>query len=211
MPTEFCGPGDSAMSTIITEPMEAEAPTIPRLLTVADVAVLPDLLPSGQVKYELEEGRLIIMAPPGDVHGAAQLKLGFQLMQLGELKGHGKARTETSVVLSRNPDTVFVPDALFVASRSLPIRLSPEGYLETKPDIVVEVMSKNDSSQGLHRKAQKYLAAGVRLVWILDPQTRTVTVLAPVAEPVQLHETDTLTAGEIIPAFSVRVGELFAV
>lgn len=206
-----CGPGDDAMSTMIIESAETEATTGPRLLTVADVAVMPDLLPSGQVKYELEDGRLIIMSPPGDIHGAAQSKVGFHLIQWGELKGHGKARTETSIVISRDPDTVFVPDALFVASRSFPIRLSPEGYLETMPDIVVEVKSKNDSLRGLYHKGEKYLAAGIRVVWILDPQAKTIAVLAAGAQPVELRETDSLTAGEIIPGFSVCVGDLFVV
>jgi Uma2 family endonuclease len=196
------------MSTVIATP---EFDTVLRLLTVADVAVMPDELPSGPVKYELEEGRLIIVAPPGDIHGAAQLKVGSELLRLGELKGHGKARTETSIVVSRDPDTVFVPDAVFIATRSLPVRTSPEGYLETMPEIVVEVRSKNDSLRGLHRKAEKYLAAGVQIVWILDPQTKTVAVLAKGANSVELREADTLTAGEFIPAFSVRVADLFVV
>jgi Uma2 family endonuclease len=194
------------MSTVIAEP---EAKTSKRLLTVADVAVMPDELPSGPVKYELEDGMLIIMAPPGDIHGASQSNIGFQLKLLGELRGHGKARTETTVVVSRNPDTVFVPDALFVATRSLPIRTTTEGYLETVPEIVVEVRSKNESLRGLRQKAEKYLAVGVQLVWILDPQTKTLAVLAPNAAPVELRESDTLTAGEFIPEFGVRVGDLF--
>jgi Uma2 family endonuclease len=196
------------MTTSIAEP---DIEPAERLLTVADLAVLPDELPSGPVKYELEGGKLIVMAPPGDIHGAAQLKAAFQLMLLGENTGHGKARTEVGVVMSRNPDTVLVPDAVFIANRSLPIRTSPEGYLETPPDIAVEVRSKNDSLRGLHRKAEKYLHAGVRVVWILDPGTKTITVFAKDAAPVQLGETGTLTAGEIIPGFSVRVAELFVV
>jgi Uma2 family endonuclease len=196
------------MTTVIAEPA---AGTDVRLLTVADLAVLPDELPSGPVKYELEDGRLIIMAPPGDVHGAAQSNVTFQLKLLGELKGHGKARTEVAVIVGRNPDTVFVPDVAFIAARSLPIRTSVEGYHDAPPDIVVEVRSKNDSLKGLHRKGEKYLGAGVQIVWLLDPQSKTVTVLARDAAPVELREADTLTAGEIIPGFSVRVAELFVV
>lgn len=195
------------MSTMIAEP-DIDAGL--RRLTAADIAVLPDLLPSGQVKYELEDGRLIIMAPPGDVHGAAQSNVATFLKIQGEFKGHGKARTETSIVMSRNPDTVFVPDALFVATRSLPIRTSAEGYLETIPEIVVEVRSKNDSAEGLFRKGARYLAAGVQIVWILDPSTKTVTVQSAGKPRVDLREGDFLNAGEFIPGFNVRVRDLFA-
>lgn len=196
------------MSTAIADPDICKEL---RLLTVADVAVLPDELPSGPVEYELEDGILTIMAPPGDVHGAVQSNVVTYLKVQGEFEGHGKARTETSVILRRNPDTVFVPDALFVADRSLPIRTSAEGYLETIPEIVVEVRSKKDSHPGLHSKAEKYLAAGVQIVWILDPPTKTIAVLAKGADLFELRETDALTAGEFIPGFSVRVADLFVV
>lgn len=194
------------MATTITEP---DVDAGHRRLTAADVAALPELLPSGQVKYELEDGRLIVMAPPGDIHGAAQLKIGALLLHLGEFQGHGKARTETSIVTSRDPDTVLVPDALFVASRSLPIITSAEGYLETIPEIVVEVRGKNDSLQSMRRKGERYLAAGVQIVWILDPHVKAITVLTQGKPQVELPETAMLTAGEFIPGFSVRVGDLF--
>lgn len=194
------------MSTSIAEP---DVDVGHRRLTAADVAALPDLLPSGQVKYELEDGRLIVMAPPGDAHGAAQLKIGALLLHLGEFQGHGKARTETSIITSRDPDTVLVPNALFVASRSLPIRTSAEGYLETIPEIVVEVRGKNDSRLSIRRKGKRYLAAGFQMVWILDPHAKTVTVLRQGTPQAELPEAALLIAGEFIPGFSVCVGDLF--
>jgi Uma2 family endonuclease len=101
-------------------------------------------------------------------------------------------------------------DALFVTSASLPIRESPEGYLETIPELVVEVASKNDTPAYLQRKVDDYLAAGVTLVWVADLRRRTVTAHRPNAAPVVLGEDEVLTAEDIIPGFSASVRELLA-
>src|SRR5438552_148870 len=118
-------------------------PASRRLLTAADLAVLPTELPSGPVDYELDNGKLIIMAPSADDHGWVQLNIGSQLKVQGEFRGHGEAHGEIGVILWRNPDRIVGPDAVFIARRSLPVRRSPEGYLETMPDLVVEIRSKN--------------------------------------------------------------------
>ena len=116
-----------------------------RLLTIADVAALPSDLPSGAVRYELDDGRLIIMAPAGDFHGAYESNLVVDLKLQGERKGYGKARCgEVGIILGRGPDKLVGADALFICNARLPIKTSPEGYLETIPDLVAEVRSKND-------------------------------------------------------------------
>jgi Uma2 family endonuclease len=178
----------------------------PRLFTVADLAALPSELPSGSVLYELHHGRLITMPPPGDLHGAVEGNLVTALKVQGEYRGHGKARSgEVGIVLGRNPDHVFAADALFVSNALLPIRLSPEGYLETLPDLVVEVRSKNDTPAALQRKAADYLAAGVRVVWVADPFNRTVTEYRQGIPPKVYGEDDTLTIEDIIPGFQLSV------
>src|SRR4051812_2738945 len=83
-----------------------------RLLTVADLAALPSELPSGPVLYELDHGRLIILALPGDVHGAVESNVATALKLQGECRGLGKARCGgVGVILRRNPDRVVGADA----------------------------------------------------------------------------------------------------
>jgi len=177
-----------------------------RLFTVADLAALPSELPSGPVLWELDNGRLVAMPPPGDIHGAAESNLAAALKVQGEWKGLGKARSgEVGVILWRNPDRVVGADAVFVANASLPIRRSAEGYLETIPDLVVEVRSKNDTSPEVQRKVEDYLHAGVRLVWVADPQRGTVTAYRRDTPPQVFIEDDTLTAEDIIPGFALLV------
>jgi Uma2 family endonuclease len=182
-------------------------PSTPRLLTAADLAALPTHLPTGDVRYELHDGKLIVMAPPGDLHAVEQANIIQQLFQAQAL-GLGQVRGEVGVILRRNPDRVVGADAAFILNASLPVKRSPEGYLETLPEIIVEVRSKNDSWNELTDKAAEYLAAGSQIVWILDAADRSITILQPHATGTRLLESDTLTC-ELLPGFAVPVAQLF--
>jgi len=198
------------MTALATPP--TAIPPVQRLLTVADLAALPSELPSGTVRYELDDGRLVIMAPPGDIHGAVEANLAAELKYQGQKQGHGKARCgEVAVILRRNPDRVVGADAAFIASSSLPLRLSREGYLETMPDLIVEVRSKNDTQPEVERKVTEYLQAGVRVVWVADPAAQTVTAYRPGQAPQVLGLQDTLTVDDVIPGFKMAVCDVFVI
>jgi Uma2 family endonuclease len=194
----------------VATPVPPDVPPAERPLTVADVAALPSELPSGPVQYELHDGRLIIMPPAGDIHGAFESNVTTHLKLQGEWKGHGKVRSgDVGIILRRKPDKLFGADAVFVANDRLPIQTSPEGYLETIPDLVAEVRSKNDRPGEVADKVAAYLAAGVRLVWVLDPPTQTVTAHRPGQPPQVFAAGETLTADGVIPGFAVAVADLF--
>ena len=191
-------------------PLEVQVP--PRLLTAADLAVMPTELPSGNVDYELDNGRIVMMSPPADRHGEIQLRIGTELVVQGDKLGHGKSRTEASVVLWKGPDRVVVPDVLFISQASLPLRHSSEGYLETIPDLVIEIRSKNDSVPYLERKIADYLKAGVKQAWVVDPATRTIQIYRPEAEVQTFQHADVIAAQEfpLIPDFRLVLAEVFA-
>lgn len=175
----------------------------PRLLTAADLAAMPD----DGTRHELDNGRLVEMARPGGNHGRASSKIIIYLGMFGELPGHGKVCNESGVILRRNPDRVVGPDACFFANASLPLQMSPEGYFETIPDLVVEVRSKNDTLPEIEGKVGEYLAAGVKLVWVLDPIRSVAVVYEPGQQPRTLGPNDELTAGTIIPGFRLAVAD----
>ena len=95
-----------------------------------------------------------------------------------------------------------------MATASLPIVVSREGYLATTPDLVVEIRSRNDTLPELMAKAQDYLTAGVKIVWLVDPQSRSVWVYVGQSEPLRVEENEVLNAGEIIPGFQYKVSDL---
>jgi Uma2 family endonuclease len=196
------------MATVVeSEPLLQPAQ---RLFTAADLEALPTELPSGPIDYELDNGRLVfIMVPPGNIHGAAQSNIAAELKYQGDKKGHGKTRTEVGVVLWRNPDRVLTPDVLFIAKKSLPIKESPEGYLETIPELVVEIRSKNDSLPYVRRKVAHYLKAGVEIVWLVDPAAATVTIHTSQGDPVVQGEKYVIELPSLIPGFSMPVVDVF--
>jgi Uma2 family endonuclease len=148
------------------------------------------------------------MSPPGYVHCKVTLRIAAQLLAQGEQRGLGEAGDEVAIILRQNPDRVVGPDAVFIAKASCPPQLSPEGYLLTIPELVVEVRSKNDSQPEIDEKVRDYLAAGVVLVWVADPAARTVTAHRAGQPAVVFGPTDALTADPVIPGFSVPVAEL---
>jgi Uma2 family endonuclease len=180
-----------------------------RLFTAADLAAMPTHLPSGYVDFELHHGRLVAMSPPGAIHGSLQIRIGAALFNQGEMKGHGKAYTEVAVILEREPDHVVGADAAFIAKRSLPARESSEGYLETIPDIVVEIRSKNDTSAEIAEKVADYSKAGCVIAWIIEPDTTTVIEHRANCQPKTYRIADALSCDDVIPGFRFPLAELF--
>jgi Uma2 family endonuclease len=197
--------------------MSAVAPPIrtistQRPLTVADLAALPSELPSGPVAYELDNGRLVIKAPPGNEHGAVESNVTADLKVQGERRGLGKVRSgEVAVILWRNPDRVVGADIAFIANHNLPLQVSKEGYLETIPDLVVEVRSKNDSLPEIQEKVNDYITAGVRVVWVADPKERTVTAHRKNQPPQVFSENDMLKVEDLIPGLQLKLSDVFQI
>ena len=123
----------------------------------------------------------------------------------------GKARCgEVGVILQHHPDHVFGADAVFISNARLPLRRSPEGYLETIPELVVEVRSPGDRWRDIQKKITEYLQAGVLTVVVLDPGLNTAHVFSADDPPRTLGADDELILTGILEGFRVRVGRFFA-
>jgi len=109
--------------------------------------------------------------------------------------------------MERDPDTVFGPDVAFCSIARHPER--PEGYLEIPPDLVVEVLSPDDRRKKVREKIKDYVKGGVKLVWLVDPEVKTVTVYAGSLRGTELDEMETITGGEVLPEFTCKVAEFF--
>ncbi|HZZ28890.1 MAG TPA: Uma2 family endonuclease [Pirellulales bacterium] len=180
-----------------------------RLFTIADVSAMPRELPSGPVDYELDNGRIITMSPTGRIHGILQGRITAALISLADQQGLGQTMVEVGVILWRNPDRLVGPDVAFFSKGSFPLRESAEGYLETMPDLVFEVRSKNDSAADMQHKVADYLAAGVKQVFVVDGEAKTVA-RHTVGKPVEIiAEENTLHLGDIIPNFSLILRDFF--
>lgn len=177
-----------------------------RLLTAEEFAALPE---DGWVS-ELVRGRVVNMPPPGMGHGGMQAELAARLMGHVKPRGLGRVVVGSGVILERGPDTVRAPDVALFRSREGDDDRLPAGYAETMPDLAVEIVSPSDRRPAVRRKAESYLAAGIPLVWIVDPRARTVRVYAAGTEPRVVREGEVLDGGDVVPGFALAVAELFA-
>jgi Uma2 family endonuclease len=109
-----------------------------------------------------------------------------------------------------DPGRVRKPDVAFVSVARMPVETyEDEGFCTTAPDLVVEVVSPNDLASEVEGKRDEWLAAGVRAVWIVHPETRTVHTHTSAGGYTFLREADTLTAPDLLPGFAVPVADLF--
>lgn len=100
------------------------------------------------------------------------------------------------------------PDAMYYAPGAMPLWPLPAA-LETAPSIAVEVISPNEPAVRVETKVREYLEAGVRLVWVVYPETRSVHVYRPGGSAAYLGPEDTLTGEDVLPGFAVPVASLF--
>jgi Uma2 family endonuclease len=106
---------------------------------------------------------------------------------------------------------VRIPDVAFISWDRLPNRRVPsEPIPNVAPDLAVEVLSAGNTPGEMARKRQDYFAAGVHLVWQVDPRTRTVEVVTAHDQSTIRHETHILDGGTVLPGFTVPLQELFA-
>ena len=193
-------------------------PNVGRALTADELLAWPED-PAFPWRYELVEGRLVRMAPPGFEHGEVTQDLASALHAFSKAHKLGvvtAAETGFRLPLPGLGDTVFAPDIAFTSAARLvdqPARGSTgrRRYLRVAPDLAVEIASPDQHRPEMAEKARKYLAGGVRLVWIVWPSAREIDVWRggsdqPVAT---LSITDTLDGEDVLPGFSYRVADLF--
>jgi Uma2 family endonuclease len=168
--------------------------------------------PENQDKwFELVRGEIIELPPSMKRHGAVCGNSAGILSNYTFQQGKGYITTNDSgVILERDPDTVRGPDVALYEDAATFDELHPK-YGEVPPRLAVEVMSPNDRASFMTRKVMDYLRSGVALVWLLDPEARTLTVYRSDRGPRQLSEGDEVTEEDILPGFRCNVADFFRV
>ncbi len=106
---------------------------------------------------------------------------------------------------------VRIPDVAFFSWDRMPERRRPQEPIPTlAPDLAVEVLSPSNTTQEMRHKRDDYFAAGVRLVWEVDPHARTCCVYTAPTLVATLAEADTLDGGDVLPGFRLPLRDLFA-
>jgi Uma2 family endonuclease len=105
---------------------------------------------------------------------------------------------------------VRIPDVAFISWQRLSGRIPTEPIPTLAPDLAVEILSPSNTPGEMARKRQEYFAAGVQVVWQVDPNARTVEVYTTADQSTVFRETQTLTGGTALPGFVLPLHELFA-
>ena len=176
-----------------------------KLLAAEEFFLLPD--PGDGSQQELVRGEVITMPPPGGLHGVSCNKTGRRIGNFVEDNDRGTVTSnDTGFITERDPDSVRGPDISYWTKERL--KEVPVGYIEISPDMVIEVLSPSNTSKRIRVKLKEYFTRGVRLVWVIAPEDRTLTIYRTPDEGRVLHESATVTGEDVLPGFTCRVSDL---
>jgi Uma2 family endonuclease len=132
----------------------------------------------------------------------------------------GEVYSETTFILPDTYDSNWVsgsriPDVMFFAGDRVPNYKAAQPEYRKRPialvpDLVVEVVSPSDKLSEMDEKVDLYLADGVRLVIVADPQRRKVAVhRADRDQPLFLKGDMVLKGEDVLPGFEIAINKLF--
>jgi len=196
-----------ALHSVTIEAAAMAPPHEPSILgpwTVDDLERLPD----DDFRYEVWDGELTRMPPAGGRHNEVETDLAFALRAAAGSSGRVYTGDAGFRLMERRS---ISPDVAFVRRDRLPPPEQRIGFLPVLPDLAVEVRSPTDADEDVATKVGRYLALGVTLVWVIDPQRRTAEVHRPSRQPRLLNadHDDILDGEDVVPAFRLALRQLF--
>lgn len=178
----------------------------PELLTADDLLRLHDQGVGG----ELIRGVLGGTVSTGQGHGKIAARLVAALVDFVDSARSGTVVTsQTGVLVDPDRDMVREPDIAFTAADRHPVGTEVEGRTEVMPDLVVEIAAQGDTIASVNDRAEMWLRHGVRLVWVVHPDTRTVDVHQPDDPVAILAEDDDLDGLDVLTGFTCPLGPVF--
>lgn len=185
--------------------------TAPTLMTTEEMLALPD---NGTERWLIRgELRERPMTVRNHDHSRIMIRVGKfldnwldeQPEPRGEIVGG-----EAGVRLRRTPESTVGIDVAYVDATVAARRPEDTTLIDGAPVLAVEILSPRDVLEEVNEKIDEYLAAGVRLVWVIDPHDRTVTIYRPRRPTETVNETQELSGDPELPGFRVAVARLFS-
>ncbi len=192
-----------------------------RPLTLADFEALPE--PADGFRRELVRGEVVEVAPTGYLHGVVQGVLGDALRAYVRAHGgraFGAVVGEVGFVVDPEGEVpVRGPDVAVLEADAIPPR-GRRGFVPGAPALAVEIKSPYDQPGELAEKAEAYLRAGSRLVWVIAPPDEDAAreadrvgaahVWRPDAPPRPLGPDGVLDGEDVLPGFRITLSDLWA-
>lgn len=175
-------------------------------------------LPDGGQWVELVRGRVEVLSPPEEEHRIAVLNLSKALGEYLNEHREGYPCFDLGLVVSRHPDTVRYPAISYFLGSEM-FAETDKAMTDSRPALVVEIMSSNDRRRSLNDRIYEYTNWGVEVLWIIDPTDKAVHILRPGYANKALRDHETLmgslvwrhkaTAQPILPEFRIAIADLF--
>ena len=183
-------------------PIDAPAGTV----TLEEYERMPE---DGAWRDELVRGRVVREPRPGVPHSLVLDGL-VRALAVRVPPHRGRLLFEAGFLLSVEPPTVRGPDLAIVLAERLPLQRSRKGFWTIPPDLAIEVVSPSNAAGEMREKVMEYLDAGTRMVWVVDPRTRTIAVYRSRYDIRLLTVEDALDGADVLPELSIPVAEIFA-
>ena len=180
-------------------------PLPPEMCPIPTTMTLKEFLAHDVAGYEYVNGELIPMPPSSREHGEISVNVIRYLD--AHVYQNKLGRLYTAETTFQVGERTAKPDVAFVSTPRL-TGDKTKGF-SIPPDLAIEVVSPSDVQSRIVEKALAYLEAGTRLVWVLEPVAKTVTIYRSETDIEILTYEDTLTGEEVVPGFSCPVAHLF--
>ncbi len=154
-------------------------------------------------------GELIIMPPTGWGTGNQNCEIAYQVQAWSRKTKIGKAfDSSTGFILPNGAKRS--PDAAWVRQERLDeLKPNPDKFLPLAPDFAIELRSASDNLQTVRQKMQEYMAVGVRLGWLINPQDKQIEIYRP-NQPVEILQSPKQLSGEmVLPGFMLDLKEIW--
>lgn len=182
-------------------------PAATKTMTLDEFLELPETEPAS----EFVCGRIIPRPMPTWFHSRLASRLAAYFEAYFEKHDEGYSNVELRHA-ARDEGRSYLPDVSVTRWDNAPTTLAErrQGAIEVLPDLAIEISSPDDRPTRIADKLAFYLRAGVPLVWIVDPDDRTVAAYTPGQPPQVFSVGDVLDARPVLSEFSLPVSDLFA-
>lgn len=164
-------------------------------------------LPEGDVTYEFVNGHAIPKVSPKEFHSMLTFALTTLLTQWS--KQRGRVRLEWAITLKRQgEDWAPIPDVTYISYERLPASRKRNEACPVPPELVIEIISPDQTIKDFEAKAKDYFDAGVSRVWIVDPEAISIMVFYPNGSN-KIYTDTTLILDTLLPGLKLTARQIF--